>query len=220
MADKTFLITIGDRTVGGLIARDQMVGPWQVPVADVAVTLLGFDGYARRSHGMGERTPLAVIDAPASGRMAVGEAHHQLARGIGRARRRQAVGQLDGRVRGSRARTRRCSTRCSAVGMELCPALGISIPVGKDSLSMRTRWDEAGRQKQVTAPLSLIVSAFAPCADVRRELTPQLRLDAGATRADPDRSRRAAEPPGRLVAGAGVRPDSATTRPTSTTRQR
>ena len=174
VASKRFLITIGDRTVGGLSHRDQMVGPWQVPVADCAVTLADYAGFRGEAMSMGERTPLAALDAPASGRMAVGEAHHQPARRADRAGARQAQLQLDGRLRRA-GRGRGAVRHRAAVGMELCPALGISVPVGKDILSMRTRWSEGGAAKQVTAPVSLIVTAFATLDDVRGTLTPQLQ---------------------------------------------
>ena len=181
VANKTFLITIGDRTVGGYTARDQFVGPWQMPVADVAVTTLGYDTHLGEAMALGERTPIALIDAPASGRMAIGEAITNLAAA--------AVKDI-GDIRLS------ANWMCAAghpgedaalydtvrtVGKELCPALGISIPVGKDSMSMATRWEENGEKKAVVAPLSLIVTAFAPVADARRTLTPQLRTDCGDT---------------------------------------
>jgi phosphoribosylformylglycinamidine synthase len=174
VASKRFLITIGDRTVGGLNSRDQMVGPWQVPVADCAVTLADFSGFRGEAMSMGERTPLAALDAPASGRMAVGEAITNLL---------AAPFEL-GRVKLSCNWMAACGEpgedaalyeTVRAVGMELCPALGISVPVGKDSLSMRTRWSDEGQAKQVTAPVSLIVTAFATLADVRATLTPQLQ---------------------------------------------
>ncbi|WP_085315851.1 phosphoribosylformylglycinamidine synthase [Derxia lacustris] len=181
VGDKSFLITIGDRSVGGLTARDQMVGPWQVPVADCAVTLLDYDGYCGEAMSMGERTPLAVIDAPASGRMAIGEAITNLAAApVARiediklsANWMAACGQA--------GEDAALFDTVRAVGMDLCPALGISIPVGKDSLSMRTQWTEGEEKKQVTSPVSLIITAFATLADVRRTLTPQLRTDAGDT---------------------------------------
>jgi phosphoribosylformylglycinamidine synthase len=180
VADKTFLISIGDRTVGGLCARDPCVGPWQTPVADCAVTLLGFGEYAGESYSMGERAPLAVIDAPASGRMAVGEALTNLAAApVELARVKLSANWMA--AAGHAGEDAALYDTVRAVALELCPELGISIPVGKDSLSMKTTWDDAGRKKEVIAPLSLIVSAFAPCADARRVLTPQLRLDAGAT---------------------------------------
>ena len=177
VADKTFLIAIGDRTVGGLCSRDPFVGPWQVPVADCAVTLLDYDGYAGEAFAIGERTPLALIDGPASGRMAVGEALTNLAAA--------KVGALD-RVKlsanwmaaaGSPGEDAALYDTVRAVALELCPALGISIPVGKDSLSMRTAWEN----KEVVAPLSLVVSAFAAVTDARATLTPRLRTDAGDT---------------------------------------
>ncbi|WP_347279197.1 phosphoribosylformylglycinamidine synthase [Plasticicumulans sp.] len=182
VADKSFLITIGDRTVTGLVARDQMVGPWQVPVADCAVTLTDYHGHTGEAMAMGERTPLAVLDAPASGRMAVAEAILNLAAA--------RIGKL-GDVKlsanwmaaaGHPGEDARLFDTVRAVGLEFCPALGIAIPVGKDSLSMQTRWQEAdGTAKRVTSPLSLIVSAFAPVLDARATLTPQLRTDAGDT---------------------------------------
>jgi len=177
VADKTFLIAIGDRTVGGLCSRDPFVGPWQVPVADCAVTLLDYDGYAGEVFAIGERTPLALIDGPASGRMAVGEAFTNLAAA--------RVGALD-RVKlsanwmaaaGSPGEDAALYDTVRAVALELCPALGVSIPVGKDSLSMRTSWEG----KEVVAPLSLVVTAFAGIPDARAALTPRLRTDAGET---------------------------------------
>jgi phosphoribosylformylglycinamidine synthase len=176
VADKTFLVTIGDRTVGGLCARDPMVGPWQVPVADCAATLLDYEGYAGEAFAIGERTPLALIDAPASGRMAVGEALTNLASAVDSL----ATIKLSANwmaAAGHGGEDAALYDTVKAVGLELCPALGIAIPVGKDSLSMRTAW--AGGE--MVAPLSLIVSAFAPVADVRKALTPQLRTDAGDT---------------------------------------
>ncbi|HEX8988830.1 MAG TPA: phosphoribosylformylglycinamidine synthase [Rhodocyclaceae bacterium] len=178
VASKNFLITIGDRTVGGMTARDQMVGPWQVPVADVAVTAMGFETTRGECFAMGERTPVALLDAAASGRMAVGEAITNLAAA--------EVGSLD-RIKlsanwmaaaGHGAEDAALFDTVKTVGLEFCPKLGISIPVGKDSLSMRTRWEANGQARQVTAPLSLIVTAFAPCGDIRKTLTPQLRHDA------------------------------------------
>ncbi|MGP1679834.1 MAG: phosphoribosylformylglycinamidine synthase [Burkholderiales bacterium] len=180
VADKTFLISIGDRTVGGLCARDPYVGPWQVPVADCAVTLLGYGEYAGEAFCMGERAPLAVIDAPASGRMAVGEALTNLAAApVELSRVKLSANWMA--AAGHAGEDAALFDTVRAVALELCPALGIGIPVGKDSLSMKTTWEEAGQKKEVIAPLSLIVSAFAPCMDARRVLTPQLRLDAGAS---------------------------------------
>ncbi|MDQ7011115.1 MAG: phosphoribosylformylglycinamidine synthase, partial [Mariprofundaceae bacterium] len=181
VAGKEFLITIGDRTVTGLVARDQMVGPWQVPVADVAVTATDYEGYTGEAMSMGERTPLAVLDAAASGRMAVGEALTNIAAA--------AIDDI-GLVKlsanwmaacGHPGEDARLYDTVRAVAMELCPSLGIAIPVGKDSLSMKTVWEVDGERREMTAPLSLIISAFAPVADVRRTLTPQLRTDVGAT---------------------------------------
>ncbi|PAV26328.1 phosphoribosylformylglycinamidine synthase [Tamilnaduibacter salinus] len=182
VGSKSFLITIGDRTITGLVARDQMVGPWQVPVSDVAVTASSFDAYTGEAMAMGERTPVATINAPASGRMAVGEAITNLAA--------SAIGQLSDirlsanwmAAAGHPGEDENLYETVRAVGMELCPALGIAIPVGKDSMSMKTVWeDERDEQKSVTSPLSLIVSGFAPVSDVRRTLTPEIRSDKGET---------------------------------------
>ena len=181
VADKSFLITIGDRSVGGMTVRDQMVGPWQVPVADCAVTTMSFEGYLGEAMAMGERTPLAVIDAPASGRMAVGEAITNIAAA--------AIGDIcDIKLSanwmaacGQPGQDAALYDTVKAVGMELCPALGISIPVGKDSLSMRTTWRDDDAAKAVVSPVSLIVSAFAPVSDVRKSLTPQIKTDFGDT---------------------------------------
>ncbi|MBI2311389.1 MAG: phosphoribosylformylglycinamidine synthase [Betaproteobacteria bacterium] len=180
VADKTFLISIGDRTVGGMTGRDQMVGPWQVPVADVAVTLMGYQGYRGEAFAMGERTPVALIDGPASGRMALGEAITNLAAAPINDLSQVKLSANWMAAAGHPGEDAALFDTVKAVALELCPALGISIPVGKDSLSMKTVW-EAGVRKEVTAPLSLIVSAFAPVADVRRTLTPELRRDCGET---------------------------------------
>ncbi|HEV7614479.1 MAG TPA: phosphoribosylformylglycinamidine synthase [Steroidobacteraceae bacterium] len=176
IADKSFLITIGDRSVGGMIGRDQMVGPWQVPVADVAVSLNSYDGYGGEAMAMGERSPVAVLNAPASGRLAVGEAiTNILAADIRR---------LDD-IRLSANWMAACGepgedadlyATVRAVGVELCASLGITIPVGKDSLSMRTAWRDAAGEHSVIAPVSLIISAFAPVQDARATLTPELDL--------------------------------------------
>ena len=174
VASKRFLVTIGDRTVGGLNHRDQMVGPWQVPVADVAVTLADFAGFRGEAMAMGERTPLAAVDAPASGRMAVAEAiTNLLAAPIELSRIKLSCNWMA--ACGEPGEDAALYETVRAVGMALCPALGIGVPVGKDSLSMRTRWSEGGEAKQVTAPVSLIVSAFASLDDVRPTLTPQLQ---------------------------------------------
>jgi len=181
VASKEFLITIGDRTVTGLVTRDQMVGPWQVPVADCGVTSTDYTGYTGEAMSMGERTPIALLDAPASGRMAIGEAITNIAAA--------SIAKL-GDVKlsanwmaacGHAGEDARLFDTVRAVGMELCPQLGISIPVGKDSLSMKSVWTEGIERREMVAPLSLIISAFAPVSDVRRTLTPQLRLDCGET---------------------------------------
>ncbi len=181
VASKNFLITIGDRSVTGLVARDQMVGPWQVPVADCAVTLADHHDLQGEAMAMGERTPLALINGPASGRIAVGEAITNI-----------AAAKIDklGDIKLSANWMAACGhpgedallyDTVKAVGMELCPELEIAIPVGKDSLSMKTVWDENGETKAVTSPLSLIISAFAPVTDAAKTSTPQLRTDLGDT---------------------------------------
>ncbi|HKI73658.1 MAG TPA: phosphoribosylformylglycinamidine synthase, partial [Pseudomonadales bacterium] len=177
VASKNFLVTIGDRTVGGLVSRDQMIGPWQIPVADVAVSCTDFCGVAGEAMAMGERTPLALLDAPASGRMAIAEAITNIAAAkIGRIEDIKLSANWMAAV-GHPGEDANLFRTVAAVGMELCPALGICIPVGKDSVSMQTRWQQDGHQKSVTAPLSLIISAFAPAEDVRKTLTPQLVAD-------------------------------------------
>ncbi len=174
VASKRFLIAIGDRTVGGLSHRDPMVGPWQVPVADCAVTLADFSGFRGEAMSLGERTPLAALNAPASGRMAVGEAlTNLLAAPFELSRVKLSCNWMA--ACGEAGEDAALYDTVKAVGMELCPALGIGVPVGKDSLSMRTRWNDGGEAKQVTAPVSLIVTAFATLADVRPTLTPQLQ---------------------------------------------
>lgn len=181
VGDKSFLITIGDRTVGGMSVRDQMVGPWQVPVADCAVTAMSYEGYLGEAMAMGERTPLAVINAPASGRMAVGETVTNLAAAPIRSIEDIKLSANWMAACGQPGQDAALYDTVQAVGMELCPALGISIPVGKDSLSMRTTWKDEGESKAVMSPVSLIVSGFAPVYDVRKSLTPQIRMDAGDT---------------------------------------
>ncbi len=175
VASKRFLVTIGDRTVGGLSHRDPMVGPWQVPVADCAVTLADFQGFAGEAMAMGERTPLASTNAPASGRMAVAEAIlNLLAAPIELSRVKLSANWMA--ACGEAGEDAALFDTVKAVGLELCPALGVGIPVGKDSLSMRTTWsDEAGTAQKVVAPVSLIVTAFASLADVRGTFTPQLQ---------------------------------------------
>lgn len=174
VANKNFLITIGDRTVGGMTARDQMVGAYQTPVADCAVTLRDYVGTLGEAMAMGERTPLAVLDAPASGRMAIAEAITNIA-----AAPIDAINQIKISANwmaacGVSGEDAKLYDTVHAVGMELCPALGISIPVGKDSLSMKTTWNDDNTSKTVQSPVSLIVTAFAPVSDVRQTLTPEL----------------------------------------------
>ncbi|WP_281645591.1 phosphoribosylformylglycinamidine synthase [Parendozoicomonas sp. Alg238-R29] len=181
VASKSFLITIGDRTITGQVVRDQMVGPWQVPVADCAVTTSGFNSTTGEAMSMGERTPVALLDAPASGRMAVGEALTNIA--STRINKLSEV-RLSANwmaAAGHPGEDERLYDTVKAVGMELCPELEITIPVGKDSMSMRTTWQDNGESKSVTAPLSLVISAFAPVSDVRQCVTPELRTDKGAT---------------------------------------
>jgi phosphoribosylformylglycinamidine synthase len=175
VADKSFLIHIGDRSVTGLVARDQMVGPWQIPVADVAVTAAGFYAYCGEAMAMGERTPVALIDGPASGRMAIGEALTNLAAAPIAALNDVKLSANWMAAAGSPGEDAILYDTVRAVGMELCPALGIAIPVGKDSLSMKSVWQDGAGEKTMTAPLSLIITAFAPVRDVRNTLTPQLQ---------------------------------------------
>ena len=181
VANKTFLISIGDRSITGMVNRDQMVGPWQVPVADVAVTVADYEGYTGESMSMGERTPLALLDAPASGRMAIGEAITNIA-----AARIEMISDIKLSANwmaaaGHQGEDVRLYETVKTVGMDLCPELGISIPVGKDSMSMKTVWAQGDERREMTAPLSLIISGFAPVTDVRKTLTPQLRTDKGDT---------------------------------------
>ncbi|GAA3911605.1 phosphoribosylformylglycinamidine synthase [Litoribacillus peritrichatus] len=181
VASKSFLITIGDRSITGMVNRDQMVGPWQVPVADAAVTTSSFDTYAGEAMAMGERTPVALINAPASGRMAIGESVTNLACA--------AINKISDikmsanwmAAAGHPGEDQNLYNTVKTVGMELCPELGISIPVGKDSMSMKTVWEEDGNTKSVVAPLSLVISGFAPVSDVRNTLTPELKKDQGET---------------------------------------
>ncbi len=173
VASKAFLITIGDRTVGGLVSRDQMVGPWQVPVADVAVTATDFRHFTGEAMCVGEKAPLAIINAPASGRMAVGEALTNLAASYTRDLSRTVLSANWMAAAGYNDEDAKLFATVKAIGMELCPELGITIPVGKDSLSMKTVWND-GEDKAVIGPLSLIISAFAPVYDIRKTLTPEL----------------------------------------------
>ena len=182
VADKTFLISIGDRSVSGLVTRDQMVGPWQVPVANASVTATDYHGYNGDAMSMGERAPLALLDAPASGRMAIGEALTNMASAY--------VGDLSRTVlsanwmaaAGHPGEDARLFDTVKAVGMELCPQLGVTIPVGKDSLSMKSAWKIGNEAQSVTAPLSLIISAFSPVLDIRKTCTPDIKsCDDGST---------------------------------------
>lgn len=181
VASKSFLITIGDRSITGQVVRDQMVGPWQVPVADYALTTTAYQGTTGEAMSMGERTPLALVDAPASGRMAVAEALTNIA---GCAIEDISDIRLSANwmcAAGHPGEDEKLFRTVEAVGMEFCPALGITIPVGKDSMSMKTSWQQEEQQRQVTAPLSLVISAFAPVEDVRLAVTPELQLDRGET---------------------------------------
>jgi phosphoribosylformylglycinamidine synthase len=181
IASKSFLITIGDRSVTGMVHRDQMVGPWQVPVADNAVTTVSYDSYRGEAMSMGERTPMALVNAPASGRMAIAEAITNLA-GV-------RIHQLPDIklsanwmcAAGYGSEDEKLFDTVKAIGMELCPQLGIAIPVGKDSMAMRTTWKDDQGNKAVTTPMSLVISAFTPVVDVRKTVTPQLRSDVGFT---------------------------------------
>jgi phosphoribosylformylglycinamidine synthase len=181
VASKNFLITIGDRSITGMVTRDQMVGPWQVPVADCAVTTVAYDSYKGEAMAMGERTPMALIDGPASGRMAIGEAITNIAAA--------SIGELANIklsanwmcAAGHPGEDAIMYDTVKAVGMELCPALGITIPVGKDSMSMRTAWQVKDKEKSVTSPMSLVITAFSPVLDVRHTVTPQLHTDKGAS---------------------------------------
>jgi len=177
VASKEFLITIGDRSITGMVCRDQMVGPWQVPVADVAVTCNDYQGYYGEAMAMGERTPLALINPAASGRMAIGEALTNLA-----ASSIDSMGDIKLSANwmaaaGHEGEDAALFDTVKAVGEELCPQLGIAIPVGKDSLSMKTVWQQEGEDRQMIGPLSLVITAFSPVEDVRATLTPQLQCD-------------------------------------------
>jgi phosphoribosylformylglycinamidine synthase len=174
IGSKSFLITIGDRSISGLVVQDQMVGPWQVPVADCAVTLRSYESTAGEAMAIGERTPLAVINASASARMAVGEVITNMA---GASIEKLGDIKLSANwmaAAGEGQEDQKLFDAVHAVGMEFCPALGMSIPVGKDSMSMKTKWREGSKAKAVVSPLSLIASGFAPVSDVRKTLTPQL----------------------------------------------
>jgi phosphoribosylformylglycinamidine synthase len=181
VGSKSFLITIGDRTVGGLNHRDPMVGPWQVPVADCAVTIADFDGYAGEAMAMAERAPVALLNSADAARLAVGEAITNLAAA--------PIANL-GEIRLSAnwmaavnhpGEDAALFDAVKAVGMELCPQLDISIPVGKDSLSMQTEWHDGTTAQRTVSPVSLVITGFARVSDVRRTLTPQLKLDRGTS---------------------------------------
>lgn len=181
VAAKNFLITIGDRSISGQVARDQLVGPWQMPVADVAVTVADYRGYSGEAMAMGERTPVALVNPAASARMAIGEALTNIcAARIGEPGNIKLSANWMAAA-GHPAENAALFDAVQAVGLELAPALGIAIPVGKDSLSMKTVWHENGEEQSVTSPLSVIITAFAPVHDVRRTMTPQLQTDAGET---------------------------------------
>ena len=179
VADKSFLIHIGDRTVGGLTVRDQLVGPWQVPVSDVAITASGFESYAGEAMAMGERTPLAILDAPASGRIAVAEALTNISAASIDALSNVRLSANWMAAAGQPGEDAKLFDTVAAVS-DLCRELGIAIPVGKDSLSMRTHWRDGENDRAVTAPVSLIVSAFSPVSDVRRHVTPDLKPVSGS----------------------------------------
>ena len=181
VAAKGFLITIGDRTVTGLVARDQMVGPWQVPVADVAVTLTNYEAYTGEAMAMGERSPIALVHPASSGRMAIGEAITNIAAADIADIRDIRLSANWMAAAGHPGEDAALFDTVRAVGEQLCPALGIAIPVGKDSLSMKTVWEEQGESREMTGPLSLIISAFAPVQDARKTLTPQLQTNQGDT---------------------------------------
>lgn len=181
VAAKNFLITIGDRSITGMVVRDQLVGPWQMPVADVAVTAADYQGFHGEAMAIGERTPLALIDPAASGRMAIGEALTNLAAANIARLSRVSLSANWMAAAGHPGEDAALYETVKAVGLSLAPALGISIPVGKDSLSMKTVWQQQDETRSVTAPLSLIVTAFSPVEDVRLTLTPELRRDCGET---------------------------------------
>ncbi len=177
VAEKTFLITIGDRTVTGMVARDQMVGPWQIPVADCAVTTASLDSYYGEAMSIGERTPVALLDFAASARMAVGEALTNIASAYVQDLKRVKLSANWMAAAGHPGEDAGLYEAVKAVGEELCPALGLTIPVGKDSMSMKTRWQDNGEEREMTSPLSLIISAFGRVEDVRLTVTPELKTD-------------------------------------------
>ncbi|MFT6300194.1 MAG: phosphoribosylformylglycinamidine synthase [Saprospiraceae bacterium] len=177
VASKSFLVTIGDRSITGTVVRDQMVGPWQIPVSDCAVTTSSYDSFTGEGMAMGERSPLALLDAPASGRMAIGEALTNIAGCNINTLSDIKLSANWMSASGHPGEDEKLYRTVETVGMDFCPKLGITIPVGKDSMSMRTSWKESEEDKSVTSPLSLIITAFCPIKDVRKTLTPQLRTD-------------------------------------------
>ncbi|CDG20714.1 Phosphoribosylformylglycinamidine synthase [Xenorhabdus poinarii G6] len=177
VAEKTFLITIGDRSITGMVARDQMVGPWQIPVADCAVTTASLDSYYGEAMSMGERAPIALLDFAASARMAVGEALTNIASAYVQDLKRVKLSANWMSAAGHAGEDAGLYAAVKAVGEELCPALGLTIPVGKDSMSMKTRWNQNGEMREITSPLSLVISAFARVEDVRRTVTPELSIE-------------------------------------------
>jgi phosphoribosylformylglycinamidine synthase len=180
VAEKTFLVTIGDRTVTGMVARDQMVGPWQIPVANCAVTTASLDSYYGEAMAIGERAPVALLDFAASARLAVGEALTNIAATQIGALNRVKLSANWMAAAGHPGEDAGLYEAVKAVGEELCPALGLTIPVGKDSMSMKTRWQEGSEQREMTSPLSLVISAFARVEDVRHTVTPQLATEDNA----------------------------------------
>ena len=182
IAEKTFLITIGDRSVTGMVNRDQMVGPWQVPVADCGVTAAALDSYHGEAMAMGERTPVALLNYGASARLAVAESLTNIAgTDIGDLNRIKLSANWMSPA-GHPGEDAGLYEAVKAVGEELCPALGLTIPVGKDSMSMKTKWEDNGEEKSVTSPMSLIITAFGRVEDIRKTVTPELRTDQGDTR--------------------------------------
>lgn len=182
VASKAFLITIGDRSITGMVNRDQMVGPWQVPVADVAVTATDYRGYTGEAMAIGERTPLALVNPAASGRMAIGEAITNIAAANINKLSDMVLSANWMAAAGHNGEDAALFETVQAVGEEICPKLGICIPVGKDSLSMKTVWQQDDEPREMTSPLSLIVTSFSVVKDIRNTLTPQLRTDKGDTR--------------------------------------
>ncbi|MFT5812921.1 MAG: phosphoribosylformylglycinamidine synthase, partial [Psychroserpens sp.] len=182
VAEKTFLITIGDRSVTGMVNRDQMVGPWQVPVADCGVTASALDSYHGEAMSLGERTPVALLNFGASARLAVAESLTNIAgTDIGDLNRIKLSANWMSPA-GHPGEDAGLYAAVKAIGEELCPALGLTIPVGKDSMSMKTKWLDNGSEKSVTSPMSLIITAFGVVEDIRKTVTPELRIDLGETK--------------------------------------